>query len=412
VGRGKHDPEVFSQEKGKDDELHVSASEKLESCREDQSSEGGKEPPAEGKPPPAEGLNGPPESTLVEAEREEVGGRKTATSNVSTRPGGLSAHLTHCKGPASEGRLVPPSIETLHWILDCALVEPTRSYKGPLEQRFDAMMGSIGISRWALLDLKACTEAYEQDDPEIGWVTELLRAQKLAVATVRELEFDARRLRGVQRSLISGIISGPILKWALLGDPEARVKKETLSLRQEHQIVCGLLEALTELRRVTLASWKTLGECKDHFFPRVLADGEVLKGATTPEGSLKPSGRRTASTAPALTENPHQGETEVTQPGSIPERGRKNAAESECEKQREARGSGDAEQDLHVAETSSITKGGANQRRKKAAQVARETIIALERVVWRNEVSQVPDNRGGPVHPGEAQSGPHPQRSG
>jgi hypothetical protein len=100
------------------------------------------------------------------------------------------------------------------------LAETTRSFKGPLEQRFDAMMGSLGISKWALLELKECAEAYEQDDPEIGWITELLQAQKLAVATVRELEFDARRLHGAQRSLISGIISGPILKWALLDDPE------------------------------------------------------------------------------------------------------------------------------------------------------------------------------------------------
>jgi hypothetical protein len=112
-----------------------------------------------------------------------------------------------------------------------------------MEQRFDAMMRSVRISKWALFELKACAEAYEQNDPEIGWITELLRAQKLTVASVRELEFDARRLRGVQRSLISGIISGPILKWALPGDPEARVKKEALRLRQAHQIVCGLLEA-------------------------------------------------------------------------------------------------------------------------------------------------------------------------
>jgi hypothetical protein len=295
------------------------------------------------------------------------------------------------------------------------LAETTRSFKGPLEQRFDAMMGSLGISKWALLELKECAEAHEQDDPEIGWITELLQAQKLAVATVRELEFDARRLHGAQRSLISGIISGPILKWALLDDPEARVRKETPSLRQTHQILCGLLEALTELRSVTLASWKTLGDWKNCFFPRVVADDEVLKGATTLKGSLKPSGRRAASMAPALTETPHQGETEVIRPSSIPESGKENAAESVHEKQREARGSADAEQDLRVAGINSITRGGTDQRRDAAAHVARETIIALERAVWQNEertMSQDPDNWGGPVHPGAAQSSPHPQRGG
>jgi hypothetical protein len=205
-----------------------------------------------------------------------------------------------------------------------------RSYKELMEKRFDAMMRSIRINKWALFELKVCAEAYEQDDPEIGWITELLRAQKLTVATVRQLEFDERRLCGVQRSLISGIISGPILEWALPDDPEARVKKETLSLWQAHQIVCGLLEALTELRRDTLACWKILGECKDHFFPRVLADGEIPGEATTPGGRLKPSGCRTVSTAPALTKTPHPGGTEAIQHDSIPEHGREVTAETEC----------------------------------------------------------------------------------
>jgi hypothetical protein len=60
-GRGKHDPEVLSQEKRKDDEKHVSTPEGREPCREDRHSKGEKETPAEGKPPPVEEPNGPPE---------------------------------------------------------------------------------------------------------------------------------------------------------------------------------------------------------------------------------------------------------------------------------------------------------------------------------------------------------------
>jgi hypothetical protein len=78
---------------------------------------------------------------------------------------------------------------------------------------------------------------------------------------IRDLALDVRRLRGVQRSLISGIVSGPIARWALPGKPEARVKEKTPSLKQSHQIVCALLHALTELRNETLACWKNLGDC-------------------------------------------------------------------------------------------------------------------------------------------------------
>jgi hypothetical protein len=230
---------------------------------------------------------------------------------------------------------------------------------------------------------------------------------------VRELAFNARRLRGVQQGLISGIISGPIVKWALPDAPEARVRKETPSLRQTHQIVCALLEALTELRVITLACWKSLGDCKDAFFPCVLSDEENLKGATTLKGSLKPSGRRAASTAPALTETPLQGKTETIWPVPTPECGREDAAESACMKQREARGSADAEQSLRAAEINSIARSGANQQQEAAAHVARETIVALERAVWRNEertMLQVPDNQGGPVHLGAAHGSPTPTK--
>jgi hypothetical protein len=283
--------------------------------------------------------------------------------------------------------------------LDYALAESTKSFKGPLEHRYYAMTKSLWVVRLAVLELRGCTTAYLDDDPEVSWIVELLSGLKLTATIIQDLALNVRRLRGVQRSLISGIISGPILEWATPDDPEARVKKETLSLRQAHQIVCGLLEALTELRRDTLACWKILGECKDHFFPRVLAEGEASGGATYPKGSLKPSGCRTASTAPALTKIPHPGGTEANEHDSIPESGREVTAESEREKQREARGSDDARQDLRAVEASGIARGGADQRQRAAVQVAREIVMALERAVWRNEErlkSQVPDNRGGP----------------
>jgi hypothetical protein len=92
------------------------------------------------------------------------------------------------------------------------MAESTKSFKGPLEDRYYAMTASLKVIRLAVSKLRGCAAAYEDGVPEIGWIGELIRGQKLAAAMILELALDERRLRGAQRSLMSGIATGPLAK--------------------------------------------------------------------------------------------------------------------------------------------------------------------------------------------------------
>jgi hypothetical protein len=174
VGRGKRDLGALLQKMEEAERLYGLVLKLLESCRMDRRGKGGKGPPADGEPLPTVESSGSPESAIIKAERKEVEGQETTTSDTRSRPCGLDAHLPRCKGPPLEERPALPNIESLRRSLDYALMRSTKSFKGPLEHRYNTMAESLWIGRLTVLKLRGCAEAYEVDDPEVSWITELL----------------------------------------------------------------------------------------------------------------------------------------------------------------------------------------------------------------------------------------------